>query len=103
MTHLETLVGAGAAFCTTVSYIPQLRKCWQTRETGDLSLKMLLLLAIGLGLWLLYGSMRADGVIITANAVSLALLGGIIFFKIRGARGINEPANPTAHSRVRSS
>jgi MtN3 and saliva related transmembrane protein len=46
---------------------------------------MLLLLATGLGLWLVYGFMRADAVIVIANAVSLALLGGILFFKFRGA------------------
>jgi MtN3 and saliva related transmembrane protein len=86
MPYLETLIGAAAAFCTTVSYIPQLQKCWRTGETGDLSLKMLLLLATGLGLWLAYGLMRADAVIMIANAVSLALLGGIMFFKIRGRR-----------------
>jgi MtN3 and saliva related transmembrane protein len=86
MPYLETLIGAAAAFCTTVSYIPQLQKCWRTGETGDLSLKMLLLLATGLGLWLAYGLMRADAIIMIANAVSLALLGGIMFFKIRGAK-----------------
>ena len=43
--------------CTTASYIPQLRKCWNTGETGDLSLKMLLLLTCGLGLWIVYGLM----------------------------------------------
>jgi MtN3 and saliva related transmembrane protein len=81
---LDTLIGAAAAFCTTVSYVPQLRKCWSTGETGDLSQNMLLLLATGLGLWLVYGFMKADAVIVIANAVSLALLGGILFLKIRG-------------------
>jgi MtN3 and saliva related transmembrane protein len=90
MPYLETLIGAAAAFCTTVSYIPQLRKCWETGETGDLSLKMLLLLASGLGLWLLYGYLRADAVIIIANAISLTLLGGILFFKIRGPQTSHE-------------
>ena len=28
MPYLKTLIGAAAAFCTTVSHIPQLRKCW---------------------------------------------------------------------------
>ena len=46
---------------------------------------MLLLLACGLGLWLVYGLLRADAVIIIANAISLALLGGILFFKISRA------------------
>ncbi len=83
MLSLETLIGAAAAFCTTISYVPQLKKCWRTGEAGDLSLKMLLLLAAGLSLWMLYGFMRGDLVIIAANAVSLGLLGGIIFFKLR--------------------
>ena len=47
---LDSLIGAAAAFCTTVSYIPQLKKVWTTGETGDLSLKMLLLLAAVLAL-----------------------------------------------------
>jgi MtN3 and saliva related transmembrane protein len=81
--YLETLIGAAAAFCTTVSYIPQLRKCWTTRETGDLSLKMLLLLAAGLSLWIVYGFMRGDIVIVIANCVSLTLLGCILYFKLR--------------------
>ena len=83
MPYLETAIGVAAALCTTVSYIPQLRKCWKTGETGDLSLKMLLLLAAGLGLWLLYGFLRSDAVIVVANAVSLALLGGMACVMIR--------------------
>ena len=83
MPYLETLIGAAAAFCTTVSYIPQLRKCWATGQTGDLSLKMLLLLAAGLLLWMVYGFMRGDIVIIIANGVSLTLLGCILYFKLR--------------------
>ena len=83
MPYLETAIGAAAAFCTTISYIPQLRKTWETGETGDLSLRMLLLLACGLSLWVFYGLIRGDFVIIGANAVSLCLLAGILFFKLR--------------------
>jgi MtN3 and saliva related transmembrane protein len=83
MPCVETAVGAGAAFCTTISYVPQLRKCWTTGETGDLSLKMLLLLACGLTLWIAYGVTRHDWVIITANGVSLTLLACILYFKLR--------------------
>ena len=83
MPYLETIVGAGAAFCTTVSYVPQLRKCWATGETGDLSLNMLLLLSCGLSLWIAYGALRSDWVIIIANAISLTLLVCILVFKLR--------------------
>src|SRR3954468_13592839 len=71
---LVTVIGGVAAFCTTVSYFPQLRKCWQTGHTGDLSLIMFSVLGIGVALWIVYGLMKSDVIIILANAVSLALL-----------------------------
>jgi len=84
-----TIVGLVAAFCTTVSYYPQLKKCWQTGSAGDLSLKMFLTLGAGVALWIVYGVLKSDVVIILANVVSLALLLGILYFKIRERR-----ANP---------
>ena len=80
---MESLIGAAAAFCTTVSYVPQLRKVWTTRETADLSLRMLLLLATGLALWIVYGFIRSDVMIMVANSISVALLSFIIYFKLR--------------------
>jgi MtN3 and saliva related transmembrane protein len=82
----ETLIGSLAAFCTTISYFPQLKKCWQTGHTGDLSLTMFLVLAFGIALWVIYGTYKKDWVIIAANSVSLVLLMGILFFKLRESR-----------------
>ena len=76
-------IGLLAAFCTTVSYIPQLKKCWQTQSAGDLSLKTFAVLASGVALWVLYGVLQSDTIIILANAVSLCLLFGILYFKLR--------------------
>jgi MtN3 and saliva related transmembrane protein len=87
MPSLATLIGLGAACCTTASYIPQLKKCWDTGETGDLSLKMLLILSGGIALWVVYGILQGDWVIMLANSVSLLLLFGILFFKLRELRG----------------
>jgi len=85
---LVTIIGLAAAFCTTISYIPQIRKIWATGETHDISLKMFLILAGGIALWIVYGIMRSDAVIILANSVSLAFLATILFFKLRNmARG----------------
>ena len=82
-----TWIGFAAAFCTTVSYIPQLKKVWSTGETKDISLKMFLILALGLALWVVYGLLQEDWVIVAANAVSLTLLSAILFFKIREIMG----------------
>jgi MtN3 and saliva related transmembrane protein len=78
-----TAIGGAAAFCTTVSYFPQLKKCWETGEAGDLSLKMFLILAMGVALWAVYGALKSDIVIIAANGLSLCLLLGILYFKLR--------------------
>jgi MtN3 and saliva related transmembrane protein len=78
-----TTIGLFAAFCTTTSYYPQLKKCWQTGSAGDLSLKTFMTLGLGVALWVAYGFLKADIVIVIANAVSLVLLAGILYFKLR--------------------
>jgi MtN3 and saliva related transmembrane protein len=80
---LLTAVGGVAAFCTTVSYFPQLLKCWQTGHAGDLSLRMFLVLSAGIALWIVYGILKSDPVIIIANTASLILLLAILSFKLR--------------------
>ena len=82
--NLPTLIGGVAALFTTLSYFPQLKKCWQTGETGDLSLSMFSVLFVGTALWIVYGLVKGDVVVMVANSVSLLLLSGILFFKLRG-------------------
>ena len=36
------LIGLAAAFCTTIAFLPQVVRTWQTRSTKDLSLSMFL-------------------------------------------------------------
>ncbi len=78
-----TLVGFLAAVCTSVSYFPQLKKCWDTGKAEDLSLLMFSILATGVATWVLYGVLKGDIVIIIANAVSFCCLAGILWFKLR--------------------
>lgn len=82
MTTAATLIGLAAAVCTTAANLPQLKKAWTTGQTDDISLTMLLLLACGLALWVAYGVLQKDFVIILANAVSLALLSGLLCLKL---------------------
>jgi MtN3 and saliva related transmembrane protein len=57
------------------------KKCWATGSA--LSLKMFITLSAGISLWVFYGFLKSDFVIIIANAVSLGLLMGILYFKLR--------------------
>ncbi len=83
---METAIGTLAAICTTVSYAPQIIKCWKTGQADDLSLRMFLLLAAGIALWVVYGFLRSDMVVIIANSISLCLLAIILYFKVRPQR-----------------
>jgi MtN3 and saliva related transmembrane protein len=80
---MTSAIGLLAALCTTVSYVPQLKKCWDTGSAGDLSFKMFSVLAAGIALWVAYGVLQGDMVIVLANSVSLLLLMGILAFKFR--------------------
>jgi MtN3 and saliva related transmembrane protein len=76
-----TVIGGIATVCTTPSSVPQLKKYWETGSAGGLSLRMLILHSTGVALWIGYGVVLCDRVIIISNSISLLLPSGILFFK----------------------
>jgi MtN3 and saliva related transmembrane protein len=79
-------IGVCAAVLTSLSYIPQVRKAWPRGSTKDLSLHMLSVLTTGLLLWIGYGVLKSDWVIVAANSVGAILSGSVLIFKIRDMR-----------------
>jgi MtN3 and saliva related transmembrane protein len=79
-------IGICAAVLTSLSYLPQVQKARPRGSTSDLSLKMLLALTTGLLLWIAYGLVRGDWIIVAANSVGAALSGSVLAFKIRDMR-----------------
>ena len=79
-------IGVCAAVLTSLSYIPQVRKAWPRGSTSDLSLQMLIVLTTGLVLWIAYGLLKGDWVIVAANSVGAALSATVLAFKIRDMR-----------------
>jgi len=61
------------------------RKALPVGSTNDLSSKTLAVLAAGLALWIGYGILKGDFVIIVANAVGPLFVAMLIGFKIRDA------------------
>jgi len=78
-----TLVGFIAGTLTTVAYIPQVIRSWKLRETRDISLAMLVLYAVGVSLWFVYGVWSNALPIIAANGVSLVLILVLLGIKLR--------------------
>jgi len=68
-----TVLGLTAAACTTVAFLPQVIKNWQTKSAGDLSFGTFGLFTAGLVLWLAYGISIGNLPIIVSNTVTLVL------------------------------
>ena len=77
------IIGYIAGALTTISFIPQVVKAWKMRETRDLSLAMLVLFAVGVFLWTLYGVWVDSLPIIAANMITFALILVLLFLKFR--------------------
>jgi MtN3 and saliva related transmembrane protein len=75
--------GSIAAFCTTISFLPQLVKVWRRKSARDLSLLMLLVFDFGLVCWLVYGLGIGSRPIVAANAATLTLAVAILVLKFR--------------------
>jgi len=76
-----SFIGVFAAACTTLAFLPQVLKCWRTRQTRDISIGWLVLLTIGLSSWIVYGVLRHDLVIIAANVATISLV--LILFGLK--------------------
>ena len=76
-------IGFFAAFCTTISFLPQAIKVYKSRSTKDISLYMFLIFTIGTSCWLIYGVIISSVPIILANALTLVLSIFILVYKIK--------------------
>jgi MtN3 and saliva related transmembrane protein len=76
-----TVLGLLAGLLTTVCWVPQLVRSLRTRRTDDLGWAYLSVLAIGVGLWLSYGILRADLAIVLSNVFTLASVLTLIAIK----------------------
>ncbi len=78
-----TFLGLIAGFFTTIAFLPQLLKAWQTKSTRDISLGTFLLFCFGVFLWLVYGFLVNDLPILVNNIVTLIIALAILALKLK--------------------
>ena len=83
---MTTIIGLCAAFLTTAAFVPQAVKTFRTGKADDFAWGWLVMLIAGLFLWLVYGLLKGDVAIISANAVTLTLVLSIAVVKVRTSR-----------------
>ena len=76
------LFGFSAALLTTIAFIPQLYKTWQTKSAEDVSLIMLILFIAGLIFWIIYGLKIHSIPILVANIITFIFNFSILILKI---------------------
>lgn len=80
---LREAIGAAAACCTTLAFVPQAVHIIRRQDTRAISLPMYLVFGLGIALWLAYGLALGSWPIIASNVVTLALVGLIVILKVR--------------------
>ena len=76
------LFGFSAAFLTTIAFLPQLYKTWETKSADDVSLIMLILFITGLICWIIYGLKIHSIPILVANVVTFIFNFSILVLKL---------------------
>jgi MtN3 and saliva related transmembrane protein len=74
--------GLFGSFLTSITFIPQVYKTWQTKKAGDLSLAMLLIVLTSCMVWMVYGVALSLRPVIIANGIIGALSILLIYFKL---------------------
>jgi len=82
MTGVEIL-GYSAGFITSLTFLPQVLKTWKEKSAKDISLLMFVIAAINEVMWIVYGVLLDNWVIISTNAVVLSMSLIMIFLKFR--------------------
>ena len=81
--YLIFLIGIFATFFTLWSTVPQIRKSLRTRKTDDVSKWLIISLIAGLSLWVVYGVMKGDIIIIGANSIGVSLNVFLLILKLK--------------------
>jgi MtN3 and saliva related transmembrane protein len=79
-------LGYVAGLLTTIAFLPQVLRIWNTKSAHDISWTMFIVFTAGVVLWLIYGIVLHTWPLIIANVATLALALVIIVLKWRYGR-----------------
>lgn len=80
---LETIIGVFASIFTSIAMLPQLIKIIKEKKSEGISYWMLGSLLVGLSLWIWYGCMKSDLIIVVANGLALGINVSVVILSLR--------------------
>jgi MtN3 and saliva related transmembrane protein len=75
---IQELIGFTAGVGTTFSFIPQVLKVYKDSNIEGLSIHMMMIHFSGVSLWIIYGILKHDNIIISFNSITLLAVMSII-------------------------
>lgn len=79
----KEMVGYVGGVMSSISFLPQVIKIWKTKSAKDLSMLTLIFLTSNITLWLTYGILIGSIPLWLTNAIVLAMVLCMIYFKIK--------------------
>ena len=80
---ITTIVGVAASLFSASSLIPELVKIIKSKKAKEISFLMLAVMFASQGLWVWYGILKKDWIIIISNAISLGINTASIIFRFK--------------------
>jgi MtN3 and saliva related transmembrane protein len=80
--NIVEYIGYFGSFLTSITFLPQVYKSWQSRSVGDLSIWMIFIVISSTIVWLIYAFAIHSGPVISANVVVLVLTLVLLYFKL---------------------
>ncbi|MDZ4793139.1 MAG: SemiSWEET transporter [Bacteroidota bacterium] len=77
------ILGYAAGAITSLTFLPQVLKTWKEKSAKDVSLLMFIIAAINEVMWIAYGALLDNWVIILTNSIVLAMSLTMIYLKWR--------------------
>ena len=76
-------IGTIAGILVLLSFIPQIMRAYKTKKMFDVSSYLMILIASGMFLWVVYGVIKSDLAIIGTNATGFALNVTLLVMKLK--------------------
>ena len=76
------IIGYTAGVLTAITFLPQVIKTWKMKAAGELSFLMIILVSCSVFMWIIYGFLLNNNVIIVTNIVVLILSLILVYFKL---------------------
>ncbi len=82
MTGIDIL-GYSACAVTALTFLPQVLKTWKEKSAKNVSLMMFIIAFVNEVMWIAYGVLRDDMVIIVTNVIMIIMCSIMILLKLK--------------------